>query len=95
MSDSEQPYEQRPARLLCPQDSLGKNTGVGCHYLLQGLDQYPANNSPAINICSFEDKIGKDDDDVKEKKAWCCALVSNREIALAACLLPFNRFGVH
>ena len=22
-------------RLLCPQDSLGKNTGVGCHFLLQ------------------------------------------------------------
>ena len=26
-----------PARLLCPWDSLGKNTGVGCHALLQGI----------------------------------------------------------
>ena len=26
-----------PARLLCPWDSLGKNTGVGCHLLLQGI----------------------------------------------------------
>ena len=25
------------ARLLCPWDSLGKNTGVGCHALLQGI----------------------------------------------------------
>ena len=25
-----------PARLLCPWDSPGKNTGVGCHALLQG-----------------------------------------------------------
>ena len=25
-----------PARLLCPRDSPGKNTGVGCHSLLQG-----------------------------------------------------------
>ena len=25
------------ARLLCPWDSLGKNTGVGCHFLLQGI----------------------------------------------------------
>ena len=25
-----------PARLLCPWDSLGKNTGVGFHFLLQG-----------------------------------------------------------
>ena len=26
----------QPARLLCPWDSLGKNTGVACHALLQG-----------------------------------------------------------
>ena len=35
MSDSMWPYGQQPTRLLCPQDSLGKNTGVGCHFLLQ------------------------------------------------------------
>ena len=34
-SDSGQPYGQQPTRLLRPQDSLGKNTGVGCHFLLQ------------------------------------------------------------
>ena len=28
------PYGQQPARLLRPQDSLGKNTGVGCHFFL-------------------------------------------------------------
>ena len=27
------PYGQQPTRLLCPRDSLGKNTGVGCHFL--------------------------------------------------------------
>ena len=27
----------KPARLLCPWDSPGKNTGVGCHALLQGI----------------------------------------------------------
>ena len=26
-----------PVRLLCPLDSLGKNTAVGCHALLQGI----------------------------------------------------------
>ena len=26
-----------PARLLCPWDSPGKHTGVGCHALLQGI----------------------------------------------------------
>ena len=26
---------QKPTRLPCPWDSSGKNTGVGCHFLLQ------------------------------------------------------------
>ena len=33
VSDSLQPYGPWPARLLCPWDSPGKNTGVGCHFL--------------------------------------------------------------
>ena len=35
MSDSVQPHRQQPTRLLCPWDSPGKNTEVGCHFLLQ------------------------------------------------------------
>ena len=35
MSDSVQPHRQPPSRLLRPWDSPGKNTGVGCHFLLQ------------------------------------------------------------
>ena len=35
MSDSEQPHRWQPTRLPCPWDSPGKNTGVGCHFLLQ------------------------------------------------------------
>ena len=31
------PCGLQPARLLCPWDSLGKNTGEGCHALLQGI----------------------------------------------------------
>ena len=27
----------QPARLLCPWGFIGKNTGVGCHFLLQGI----------------------------------------------------------
>ena len=37
VSDSLRPHELQPARLLCPWDSPGKNTGVGCHALLQGI----------------------------------------------------------
>jgi len=35
MSDSVRPRRQQPTRLLCPWDSPGKNTGVGCYFLLQ------------------------------------------------------------
>ena len=37
MSNSLQPRGLKPTRLLCPWDSPGKNTGVGCHFLLQGI----------------------------------------------------------
>ena len=33
MSDSLQPHRWQPTRLLCPWNSPGKNTGVGCHFL--------------------------------------------------------------
>ena len=35
MSDSVRPHRQQPTRLRHPWDSPGKNTGVGCHFLLQ------------------------------------------------------------
>ena len=37
MSDSVRPHRQQPTRLRCPWDSPGKNTGVGCHFLLQHM----------------------------------------------------------
>ena len=37
MSNSLQSYGLEPTRLLCSWDSPGKNTGVGCHALLQGI----------------------------------------------------------
>ena len=35
MSDSVWPHRRQPTRLPRPWDSPGKNTGVGCHFLLQ------------------------------------------------------------
>ena len=37
MSDCLRLHWLQPIRILCPWDSLGKNTGVGCHFLLQGI----------------------------------------------------------
>ena len=36
VSDSWRPHGLQPTRLLCPWNFPGKNTGVGCHALLQG-----------------------------------------------------------
>ena len=35
MSDSVRPHRRQPTRFPRPWDSSGKNTGVGCHFLLQ------------------------------------------------------------
>ena len=38
VSYSVRPRRRQPSRLPCPWDSPGKNTGVGCHFLLQSYD---------------------------------------------------------
>ena len=37
MFNSLRSHGLQPTRLLCPRDFPGKNTGVGCHFLLQGI----------------------------------------------------------
>jgi len=38
VSDSVRPHRRQPTRLPRPWDSPGKNTGVGCHFLLQYMN---------------------------------------------------------
>ena len=33
------PMDLQPKKLLCPWDFPGKNTGVGCHFLLQEIQR--------------------------------------------------------
>ena len=50
VSDSLHPHGLQPTRLLCPWDSSDKNTGVGCHFLLQGI--FPTQGSnPGLPHC--------------------------------------------
>ena len=37
VSNSVWPHRRHPIRLPCPWDSPGKNTAVGCHFLLQSM----------------------------------------------------------
>ena len=52
--DSLQPHRVYPARLLCPWDFPGKKTGVGCHFLLQGIFLMQGLNSHLLH-CPFTD----------------------------------------
>ena len=61
------PHRRKPTRLPHPWDSPGKNTGVGCHFLLQRIEtrssfftprtppnaQYIADAQQALNVCLF------------------------------------------
>ena len=50
VSDSLWPHGLQPTRLLCPWDFPGKGTGVGCHFLLQGI--FPTQESnPGLLHC--------------------------------------------
>ena len=51
VSNSLQPHGLQPTRFLCPWNSPGQNTGVGCHSLLQGI--FPTQGSkPGFMHCS-------------------------------------------
>ena len=48
--DSLRPCGLQPARLLCHEDAPGKNTGVGCHALLEGI--FPSEGlNPGLPHC--------------------------------------------
>ena len=40
----------QPSRLLCPWDFPGKNTGVGCHFLLQGIFMAQGLNTRLLHL---------------------------------------------
>ena len=49
MSDSMRPHRRQPIRLPHPWDSPGKNTGVGCHFLLPAF----AHGSSEVTVGFF------------------------------------------
>ena len=56
MSNSLRLYGLQPARILCPWDSLGKDTGVGCHAFLQGI--FPTQGSNFCLLCVLNWQVG-------------------------------------
>ena len=54
MSNSLQPYGLQPARLLCPWNSPGKNTGVGCYVLFQGIFLTQGSNPSLLGLLHWQ-----------------------------------------
>ena len=55
MSNSLWPHGLQSARLLCPWDFPGKNTGVGCQFLLQGI--FPTQGLNPRLLCLLHQQI--------------------------------------
>ena len=50
------PHGLQPSRLLCPWDFPGKNTGVFCQFLLQGI--FPTHGSNLPVLCLLHWQVG-------------------------------------
>ena len=54
MSNSLQPHGLQPIRFLCPWDFPGKNTGVGCHFLLHGIFPTRGSNPRLLSLLRWQ-----------------------------------------
>ena len=57
MPDSAWPYRLQTTRLLCPWYSLGKNTGMDCHALLQGIFPTQGLNPHLLSLALQADSL--------------------------------------
>ena len=56
VSNSLQPHGLKPSSLLCPWNFPGKNTRVGCHFLLQGV--FPTQGLNPCLLCLLHWQVG-------------------------------------
>ena len=87
MFDSLRPCGLKPVRSLCPWDSPGKNTGVGCHPLPQGIFLIQGSNSGLLSLlhCHLESLSSIL---IKSKKCFLWADVSRTIIWIGLEMLP-------
>ena len=86
VSNSMQPHGLQPAMLLCPWDSPGKDTGMGCCALLQGIVTTQGSNlmSPALAGRFFTTSATWEAQNIKANNNKKLKLLSkqNRELLL-------------
>ena len=54
LSDSLQSHGLQPPRIFCPWNSSGKNTGVGCTFLLQGIFLIQGSNPSLLHLLHWQ-----------------------------------------
>ena len=89
VSDSLWPHGLWPTRLLRPWDSPGKNTGVSCHTLLQGIFLTQEIESTSLESPALEDRFfitsttwEASNRHVSSSKSWLCQAYTENLVSL-------------
>ena len=75
VSDSLRPHGLQPTMLLHPWDSPGKSTGVGCHFLLQGIFLTRESNLGLPHSRQILYHLSQLQEIVKDSEAWHVAVL--------------------
>ena len=109
VSDSVRPHGLWPTR-LCPWDSPGKNTGVGCHALLQGTFPTLGLNPGPLHcrhflIITLSFKTYLTSQGSHSGRSWChycnawvkqgCSVHGNKGMAASACRMHTHSNTTH
>ena len=84
VSNSWQPYELQPARLFCLWDFPDKNTGAGCHFLLQGIFLTQGPNLRLLYLLHWQ---------ADSLPLRCLGSPSMFTVSVLLLLFPFYRWG--
>ena len=71
MSDSVRPHRWQPTRLPYPWDSPGKNTGVGCQFLLQCMKVKEESENVGLIYMVFRKMVTITLCTRQQKRHWC------------------------
>ena len=74
------PIDGSPPGFPCPWDSPGKNTGVGCHFLLQGLFPTQGSNTRLLSLLHWQ--VGSVPLAPPRKPLYCWRVSADSELRL-------------
>ena len=94
MSDSVRPHRWQPTRLPHPWDSPGKNSGVGCHFLLQcrkvKSESEVAQSCPTLSDPMDCSLLGSSVHGFSRQEYWSGMLLPSAHIPLIHLTMKFN-----